>query len=267
MFIIIKAGEVIILKNILVTTIFSFLIIFSYSSILAKTDKSQNTNKPVKNFVTGELNSDEEDVEEPLSPSEKAKERNTVRKLNMILEKTNNPDVEEEVEEIVEDQEEAEENAEEAIDNADKRPSYVKFLIGPDFNNLGQLRKEVVQTRNNIRKLEQLRLKAEEGVREPIDAAMAEIETKAQVLQEDMNERLSGFSLFGWLTRWLSDFSSSTEPEIEELVPTLPTVTGEPTGTPEGTPASTGEPTSTPEASLLPTATPKDTLEPIATPI
>ena len=179
--------------------------------------------------------------------SETAREKSALGKLNRIIDETDDPEIEEEVEAIAEEQEQVEEQAEEAIQNTSERPAAVRFLIGPDYKNLGQLRSEVVHTRNNIRKLEKVLERASEEDQPAIEAAVLELEESALKLQTEIYTKLADFSLFGWLFRWLSGF---TPPE-EEVTPTMtPTVTQEVTATP--TPEVTVEVTITPTITAAP---------------
>lgn len=185
-----------------------------------------------------EVEDEDEESDSALSPSEAAKSRNAVRKLERIQEETNNPEVGEQVQEMTEEQERIQERVVESLDTVDERPAFVKFLIGPDYKNLGQLRKEVVQTRNNIRQLEKLGEKATGDTKVAIDEAIDELESTALNLQASIGEKLEGFSLFGWLFRWLGDFDAPEEPVVTPL-PSIspeasvePIVTTEPTITP-----------------------------------
>ena len=191
------------------------------------------------------------DADTTVSPKEAAQARNTVRKLNRITNETEDPEIGEEAGELAEEQENIEDRVEETIEEVDKRSSLVKFFIGPDYKNLGQLRKEVVHTRNNVRQLEHLREKAGEEEQGSIDEAIQALQAKASDIQADITERSSGFSLFGWLLRWFSGYDQ-TEP------PTEPTVTPEPTV----------EPTISPGDELSPTVsvTPVVTIEPTVSP-
>lgn len=227
---------------------------------MAKNDKEKSNNSKANRAaaeVVGETEEEDGDTEEDgedeeyKSPSELAKERNALRKLEKIQETTNDPEVEDEVEEVVEEQEEVQEQVEESLDAVDDRPAAVKFLIGPDYKNLGQLRKEVVHTRNNIRKLEQVREKVAGETEVAVDEAIAELEATSLNLQASIGEKLEGFSLFGWLARWLSGFDAPEEP-TETPVPSI-----EPTGSPEATIVPTEAPTGSPSATPVesPTAT------------
>ena len=192
-----------------------------------------------------------ENEDTAMSPKEAAKARITVRKLNKITNETDDPKIGEEADELAEEQGEIEDRVEETIEKVNKRSSVMKFLIGPDYKNLGQLRKEVVHTRNNVRQLEHLKEKAGEEEQGAIDAAIQALQVKASGIQANIIEKSSGFSLFGWLARWLSGYDQ-TEP------PTEPTPTPEPTV----------EPTISPGDELSPsiTVTPVVTIEPTEEP-
>ena len=204
---------------------------------------------------------DGEDTDEELSKSELAKQKNTVRKLNRIKEMVNNPEIGEQIQEMAQEQEQIENDADEALQNANQRSNQLKFLIGPDYKNLGELRKQVVHTRNSIRKLEKLQEKAGEDLSEGFDSAILALEQEAYKMQSQMYENLvePGYSLFGWLFRWFSGFN----PELVDI--DGDTGTPVPLGTPVAT--VTGVPTATPVSTVTPvaTATPVSTTTPTVT--
>ncbi len=243
-----------------------FLLLSFFSPVLAKSDKAKANNSKASRTAAedaGETEEEGDDTEDGdeiggyVSPSQAAKSRNALRKLEKIQETTNDPEVEEEVEDVVEEQEEVQEQVEESLDAVDNRPAAIKFLIGPDFKNLGQLRKEVVHTRNNIRKLEKISEKVTGETQVAVDEAINELEATSLNLQASIGEKLEGFSLFGWLARWLSGFdapeepSPTPEPSVEPTVSPEATVvpTEAPTGTPSATPVESPTATVTPEAS------------------
>ena len=257
--------EVIILKKIsLIITV--LLLLSFYSPAFAANDKVKTNNSKANRVAAEEMENEDEDSDSEddgedegyKSPSELAKERNALRKLEKIQATTNDPEVEEEVEEVAEEQEEVQESIEESLEAVDDRPAAVKFLIGPDFKNLGQLRKEVVHTRNNIRKLEKVSEKVTGETKEAVDEAITELEATSLNLQASIGEKLEGFSLFGWLARWLSGFDAP-----EELSET-PVESAEPTVSPEATTVPTEAPVGSPSAS--PVESPTVTVEPVPSP-
>ena len=253
-----RRKEVIILKkfSLLITVL---LLLSFYSPALAKNDKAKN---PKSNAAVNLINEESDEAEEGedegyISPSQAAKSRNAIRKLEKIQETTYDPEIVEEVEEVTEEQEEVQESIEDSLEAVDNRPAAIKFLIGPDFKNLGQLRKEVVHTRNNIRKLEQIREKVAGETQAAVDEAINELEATTLNLQASIGEKLEGFSLFGWLARWLSGFDAPEEPSETPGPSVEPTISPEPTGSPEATTVPTEAPIGSPSASPVesPTAT------------
>lgn len=248
-------------KLIAIVTSLTMLILVP-SLILAQSDKAQGVGLTKKNTVVQDSSeTDSEDGEETLSPSELAKQKTASKKLLKVTEVTEDEEVVEEVEELAQEQEQIESESEEVIEVIDQRPAAVKLLIGPDYKNLGQLRSNIVQIRNNIRQLERVQEKAGEDEKAAINEALLELEETASGLQARMYDQMSGFSLFGWLFRWLNGFTPLEEnPAPTPDVTITPTATGEadltPTVTeeePTATPAEEEEPSPTEE--VVPTET------------
>jgi len=222
------------------------------SPVYAKEDSEGRGNSSKKN-----ASAQQEDGEGFMSPKEAAKARNTIRKLNKIVEEVDDPEVDEEVTEMAEEQEAIEEEVEETTGEVDKRSDLTKFLIGPDYRNLGQLRKQVVHTRNNVKQLVRLREKAGESYQELFDGAIYSLKAEASGMQTDIISRSSGFSLFGWLSRWLTGYE-------ETEVPVEPTP--EPTGETSITPGEEVSPTETETPSVTMEPTEEPTVSPEVTP-
>ena len=255
------------MKRFITVILIVVFFVTSYSFAQAvQPDKAPKEKPPKKNVVVQQNRKNVATDEAALSPREIAKQRQTIRKLNAITVQTTNPEIVEEVEEIVEEQENAEEGAEEAIEEVNKRSNVLKFLIGPDYKNLGQLRKEIVHVRNNIRKLQQISAKAGDEDQEAIEGAISELQDKQISMQMTIGEKLEGFSLFGWLSRWLSGYNSTEGPTESPVPSATPTATGsaEPTGTPSGTPSAT--PTESPVATESPEPTKTPSTGPTASP-
>jgi len=217
----------------------------------ARSENSQSSSRQNNSANKSRGDNLETEEESTMTTSELAKSKNAVSKLNRIAEVTDDPEIATEVAELKDEQEDIEENTNKLLEKVDDRSAVVKFLIGPDYKNLGQLRKDVVHLRNNIKKLERMQEKASEAEQPAIEAALLELEEKASSLQSEMYKKLSNFSLFGWLFRWMSGFT----PEVE--VSPTPTITVIPT--------SITSPTSTPSATLSPTVTNTPTLTPVVT--
>ena len=85
-----------------------------------------------------------------------------------------------------------------------QRNQVIKFLIGPDYKNVGQVRSDIVGLRNDIRELEQIKTESLPADAEDIQGAIDELEIEADGLEVQLAEQLSGFSLFGWLAKLLA---------------------------------------------------------------
>jgi len=121
--------------------------------------------------------------------------------LNRVTERINNPEIGEQIRSMVQNHEKVQTRTKTALQQMSQRNQALKFMIGPDYKNAGQVRSDVVGLRNDIEKLEQIK---EESL--PVDAgdiqgAIDELQVEADELETQLAERLSGFSLFGWLAR------------------------------------------------------------------
>ena len=126
-----------------------------------------------------------------------------IQNLNRVTERDNNPEVGEQIRSMVQNHEMVQTRTETALHQMSQRNQIVKFLIGPDYKNAGQVRSDMVGLRNDIRRLEQIKegsLPADVG---DIQGAIDELQIEANGLEVQLIEQLSGFSLFGWLAKLL----------------------------------------------------------------
>lgn len=124
--------------------------------------------------------------------------------LNRVTERNNNPEVGEQIRSMVQNHERAQVRTTTALQQMSRRNQAVRFLIGPDYKNAGQVRSDVVGLRNDIRQLEQIKEGALSADAEDVQGAINELQVEADELEAQLTEQLSGFSLFGWLARLLA---------------------------------------------------------------
>jgi len=128
-----------------------------------------------------------------------------IQNLNKVAERNNNPEIGEQVRSMVQSHEKVQTRTKTALQQMSQRNKAVKFLFGPDYKNAGQVRSDVVGLRNDIRKLEQIKegsLPADAG---DVQGAIDELQVEADGLETQLEEQLSGFSLFGWLAKLLAN--------------------------------------------------------------
>ena len=128
-----------------------------------------------------------------------------IQSLNRVAERNNNPEIGEQVRSMVQNHEKVQTRTKTALQQMSQRNKAVKFLLGPDYKNAGQVRSDVVGLRNDIKKLEQIKegsLPADAG---DVQGAIDELQVEADELEAQLTEQLSGFSLFGWLAKLLAN--------------------------------------------------------------
>jgi len=213
------------------TALFLSAFFLGFNTSYAKSEKAKGFDKTAKPTATTASNN-EEDNPPALNQGEDRQVRSTIRKMERLMEKIGDPAVSEEVEGMTEEQERLEVRAEVALEKMQGRPGFLKFILGPDYKNAGEVRSQIVRIRNQIRQMTRLenRVDSEEG-KTSLQDAVAALEEKAKEIENKLTEALSGFSLFGWLARLLSGYMSS-----EPVLTPLPEATLSASPTPETTP-------------------------------
>ncbi len=125
--------------------------------------------------------------------------------LKRVAERNNNPEVGEQVRSMVQNHEQVQVRTKTALHQMDQRNQALKFMIGPDYKNAGQVRSDVVGLRNDIKKLEQIKEDSLSADAEDVQVSINELQTEADGLEAQLTEQLSGFSLFGWLAKLLAN--------------------------------------------------------------
>lgn len=128
-----------------------------------------------------------------------------IQNLNRVAERNNNPEIGEQVRSMAQNHERVQIRIETALQQMSQRDKAVKFLLGPDYKNAGQVSSDIVGLRNDIRRLEQIKEGSLPADAEDVQGAIDELEVEADELETRLEEQLSGFSLFGWLSRLLTN--------------------------------------------------------------
>ncbi|HPD74396.1 MAG TPA: hypothetical protein PLX95_03935 [bacterium] len=101
-----------------------------------------------------------------------------------------------------------------SLEEIDKRPAWKNFLLGPDYKNLGKIRSNLVQNRNQIRKIEKtIEKNKDEEDANTLRARLGELEQERLKIFNYIDEKDDGFSLFGWLTKLMFGYNKSIEEE------------------------------------------------------
>ncbi|MBD3245306.1 MAG: hypothetical protein GF335_04950 [Candidatus Moranbacteria bacterium] len=153
-----------------------------------KKEKNKNQNQPgEKNYKTN-----------PAKAYSQNKEK-MIDNLKQISQKQKQEQSKKVIQEIVEDEEQIKEEVEESIKKQEQRGGLKTLLWGADYKNLGQLRKALVQNRNQIRKLEKtLEMTTDEELQKQIKQQIKASQTEQQQLELFIKENEEQFSIFGW---------------------------------------------------------------------
>lgn len=108
----------------------------------------------------------------------------------------------EQVRVIAREQNEAKDTIADGIDKIKNRSKVKTFLIGTDYKNIGQLRSEMVKTRNRIAQLN--RLSGSTTIEEDktvLQEQIQKLEEKQKKIDDFLKANESKFSLFGWFVK------------------------------------------------------------------
>jgi hypothetical protein len=107
-----------------------------------------------------------------------------------------------EVKVIAEQQNNIKDRASDLINAVENRNKVKTFLIGTSYKNLGELRSQMVQTRNQIEQLTRLANKVEnEGDKTELQNQIQALEQEQTNINNFIAQNESKFSLFGWAVK------------------------------------------------------------------
>ncbi len=108
----------------------------------------------------------------------------------------------EQVRVVAQQQNESKDKVADALDKIQNRNKVKTFLIGTDYKNIGQLRSEMVKTRNQIDWLKRLLDKTtSEESKTVLQGQIQTLEQEQQKINDFLTANESKFSLFGWFVK------------------------------------------------------------------
>lgn len=147
--------------------------------------------------------------------------RNVVSTLEEVSdeeEALGNEEVSEELSEAVEEIEDSTVDTAEDIEEIEDRPGWKKFLLGPDYKNLGELRSNLVRTENSIRKVNRTMTRVEGSENdEALQEQLGELNQERERIMDFIQQEEESFSLLGWVVKLFTGYSSE---EVETVVDT-----------------------------------------------
>jgi hypothetical protein len=108
----------------------------------------------------------------------------------------------EQVRVVAQAQNEAKDKVADGIDKINNRNKVKAFLIGTDYKNVGQLRRDMVKTGNQIDQLKRLPDKTtSEESKTALQAQIQVLEQEQQKINDFLKANESKFSIFGWFVK------------------------------------------------------------------
>ncbi len=189
-------------------------------------DKSVKTDKVAKNDKVN-VKQEAKNFEKPVTKSTKKTTGDVVsQKTNASLHKEKvasmgesledvveqeeviNEDVAEEIEEVINESEETADEVSDAIEEVESGNKFKKFLIGTDYKNLGQLRSSLAKNENQIRKLTRTMGSLDETNQAIVQEQLLTLTQERERIKAVITENEGGFSLLGWVFRFLNGYPS-----------------------------------------------------------
>jgi uncharacterized protein YpmB len=113
-----------------------------------------------------------------------------------------NPGIGEKVRAIAKEQNESAERISSSLDKIQKRNSVIKFLIGPNYNEIKKTKQELEQNRLRIQNLNQIMNQLQnQGDKTLLQEQVQNLEQENTELQNFISQEERTFSLFGWLIK------------------------------------------------------------------
>lgn len=147
-------------------------------------------------------------AQEQGGPNERALQRrsrvaNAVQEIVGVSERNQN--VGEQIREVARKQKQYHQKIRESAQQAQQRSGLVKFLIGPDYDELKQARENMDKYGKQIEKLEEMKDEiADQQDKEEINEQIEELEGVKQEWQQELEDSERGFSLLGWMVKLFS---------------------------------------------------------------
>ena len=128
-----------------------------------------------------------------------------------------NTEVSEQIEQVAEAQAQVQEETTAAIEEVEGQGKIKTFLVGTSYKNLGQLRSSLVHNRNQIRQLTgALALAQTDEQKAAIETQLAALTQERERIKTVITTNESSFSLFGWVSRFLTNYEQTPVDNEEE---------------------------------------------------
>jgi hypothetical protein len=186
---------------------------------VTQSQSQQENQNRVNNPETGEMTQEQEreqlekkvqEAKPEYSPQNGASQ-SRYQRVNQALEsmarlshRLGNQNLGEQIQNIVRNQANAEDVINQGIDNAQRRSALTRFFLGPNYQELADVKREMERNQLRIQELNKIKAQIKnESDQQELTLHITTLEQQNTALQNNLKELTSGFSLFGWFFRLL----------------------------------------------------------------
>jgi len=126
--------------------------------------------------------------------------------LNRVTTRSNNPETGEQVRTMVERHERVQTKTATALKSMSKRSGLAKLILGPDYKNAREVKGAMTELNSDIDTLTTLKEDMWGLDAENIQTAIDGLQEEVAVLEGELENQTTGFSLFGWLGKLISRY-------------------------------------------------------------
>lgn len=166
-----------------------------------QTQNQEETNQIQNNGQEGTKSQNQYNA--AVAEQRKSQVANAVQEMLQVAEK--NTGIGQQVKIIAQTQTQNQEKLETSLKKVQIRSAFTRFFIGADYGEINNAKKLLEQNREQIMQLNQVKTQlANQAEQQTLALQVQALEQTNLQIENSLNSSQKGFSLFGWLFRWLA---------------------------------------------------------------
>ncbi|MFA5157686.1 MAG: hypothetical protein WC451_00640 [Patescibacteria group bacterium] len=172
--------------------------------------QNQGEDSQIQTQTSTELQEKINEVKPQYSPrSEQAQSHMSIvaivaEALVRAADRISDPGIGDQIREIARNQSQNQDKINQDLDKIQQRSAFAHFFVGANYSAIKDIQGMMEQNREQIRELAQIASQINnEGDKTELSNQISALLNLQTSLQDQLNDLTSGFSLFGWLNRWM----------------------------------------------------------------